>query len=92
MTHFISSATQQRRRTLRLAAASLLAASLPGSLSAQTPSIDTVRVVTGLPPGGTSDTICRRVAERPRGSCAKNAVVENRAGARGDRRTGTEGA
>ena len=47
------------------------------------PALDTVRVVTGFPPGGTSDTLCRRVAERLRGSYAKTAVVENRTGAGG---------
>ncbi len=45
--------------------------------------MDTLRIVTGFPPGGTSDTICRRVADRLRGSYAKTAVVENRTGAGG---------
>jgi tripartite-type tricarboxylate transporter receptor subunit TctC len=42
-----------------------------------------VRIITGFPPGGTSDTICRRVADRLRGNYAKTAVVENKAGAGG---------
>ena len=30
--------------------------------------LDSVKVVTGFPPGGTSDTLCRRVAENLRGT------------------------
>jgi tripartite-type tricarboxylate transporter receptor subunit TctC len=29
--------------------------------------LDTVKLITGFPPGGTSDTLCRRVAENLRG-------------------------
>lgn len=76
-------ARPSRRGALRLAAGTAAAAALPAALRAQAPAIDTVRVVTGFPPGGTSDTICRRVADRLRGSYAKNAVVENRTGAGG---------
>ncbi|HMS79680.1 MAG TPA: tripartite tricarboxylate transporter substrate-binding protein, partial [Burkholderiaceae bacterium] len=73
-----------RRRTLATLGAALGAATLPGALRAQgAPAIDTVRVVTGFPPGGTSDTICRRVAEKLKGTYARNAVVENRTGAGG---------
>jgi hypothetical protein len=36
------------------------------------------KIVTGFPPGGTSDTLCRRVAERLRGNYAKATLVENR--------------
>ncbi len=72
-----------RRDALRLTAAAAATAALPGALRAQAPAFDTVRVVTGFPPGGTSDTICRRVADRLRGNYAKNAVVENRTGAGG---------
>jgi tripartite-type tricarboxylate transporter receptor subunit TctC len=49
---------------------------------AQTP-FETVKIVTGFPPGGTSDTLCRRVAERLRGSYGKATFVENRTGAAG---------
>ncbi|HYF58961.1 MAG TPA: Bug family tripartite tricarboxylate transporter substrate binding protein [Burkholderiaceae bacterium] len=73
-----------RRRLLAAAGAALGAAGLPGALRAQpAPAIDTVRIVTGFTPGGTSDTICRRVADRLRGSYARTAVVENRTGAGG---------
>jgi len=72
-----------RRRLLRAsAAAGLLAAAGAGRASAQ--ALDLVKIITGFPPGGTSDTLCRRVAEGLKGgSYAKVAVVENKAGAGG---------
>ena len=80
----IAPAAALRRRLLATIGGALGASALPTALRAQpAPAIDTVRVVTGFPPGGTSDTICRRVAERLKGTYARNAVVENRTGAGG---------
>ena len=46
--------------------------------------LEVVKIVTGFPPGGTSDTLCRRVAENLRGGTyTKSALVENKAGAGG---------
>jgi tripartite-type tricarboxylate transporter receptor subunit TctC len=46
--------------------------------------LETVRLVTGFPPGGTSDTLCRRVAEGIKNSAyAKTAIVDNKTGAGG---------
>jgi tripartite-type tricarboxylate transporter receptor subunit TctC len=72
-----------RRQVLRTSgAAGLLAALGAGHVSAQ--ALDVVRIITGFPPGGTSDTLCRRVAEGLKGgSYAKVALVENKAGAGG---------
>ncbi|WP_428672740.1 Bug family tripartite tricarboxylate transporter substrate binding protein [Reyranella sp.] len=72
-----------RRRLLQASgAAALLAALGAGRASAQ--ALDLVKIITGFPPGGTSDTLCRRVAEGLKGgSYAKVAVVENKAGACG---------
>ncbi len=53
------------------------------SITAHAQTVDTLKVVTGFAPGGTSDTTCRRLAEKLRGSYAKNTVVENRTGAGG---------
>ena len=51
---------------------------------ARRPPLDTVKIVTGFPPGGTSDTLCRRVAENLRGGTyTKTALVENKPGAGG---------
>ena len=71
-----------RRHLLRASAAAALLAGLGTRASAQT--LDVVKIITGFPPGGTSDTLCRRVAEGLRaGSFTKMAVVENKAGAGG---------
>lgn len=61
------------------ALAGLAAAGLP--LRAQT--METARMLCGFPPGGTSDAISRRIAEKLRGGYAPNVVVENRPGAGG---------
>ena len=46
--------------------------------------LETVKIITGFPPGGTSDTLCRRVAEGIKGSAfTKVAIVENKPGAGG---------
>ncbi len=45
--------------------------------------IESLKIVTGFPPGGTSDSICRRVAEKMVPGYAKSAVVENKTGAGG---------
>jgi hypothetical protein len=70
-----------RRHLLQSASASALLASVGQQAFAQ--SIESLKVVTGFTPGGTSDAICRRVADKLRGSYAKNAVVENKSGAGG---------
>jgi tripartite-type tricarboxylate transporter receptor subunit TctC len=80
--------TDHNRRTLLRAtgaAAALASLGLAGRAGAQgTAPLDNVRIVTGFPPGGTSDTLCRRVAENLRGGTyTKLAIVENKAGAGG---------
>ena len=76
-----------RRGFVRMsgAAASLAALGLSGRAGAQDGQPhDVVKIVTGFPPGGTSDTLCRRVAENLRGGTyTKSALVENKAGAGG---------
>lgn len=71
----------QRRRILQAAS---LAAALPSTrLFAQEVPLDVARFITGFAPGGTSDTLCRRLAARMTGSYARSVVVENRTGAGG---------
>ena len=76
-----------RRGFVRLsgAAASLAAFGLSGRAGAQSGQpLEVVKIVTGFPPGGTSDTLCRRVAENLRGGTyTKSALVDNKAGAGG---------
>ena len=67
------------QRSVALATLSSMGYALPSEAQA----IDTLKVVTGFPPGGTSDTTCRRLAEKLRGTYAKNTLVENRTGAGG---------
>lgn len=44
---------------------------------------DTARILVGFPPGGTTDALSRRVAEKLRGAYASNMLVENKPGAGG---------
>ena len=64
------------------AAASLGALCMPLAALAQAMP-ENLRVVCGFAPGGTSDTISRRVGDKLAGTYARSVVVENRAGAGG---------
>ena len=64
------------------AAASLGALAMPLAALAQAMP-ENLRVVCGFAPGGTSDTISRRVGDKLAGTYARSVVVENRAGAGG---------
>lgn len=76
--------TLTRRHLLQSAGASTLLAGLPTLSFAQGAApLEQVKVITGFTPGGTSDTICRRVAAKLTPGYAKSAVVENRTGAGG---------
>jgi tripartite-type tricarboxylate transporter receptor subunit TctC len=64
-------------------AAALLAATGRLALAQAGAPLETVKIITGFPPGGTSDTICRRVATRLAPGYGKSVQVENRTGAGG---------
>lgn len=70
-----------RRQVIQSVGASALLASLGRQAFAQ--SLESVKLVTGFSAGGTSDTICRRVADKLRTGYARSAVVENKTGAGG---------
>ena len=77
---------RNRREFMRASGVASLALSLPWrAVRAQSGQpLEVVKIVTGFPPGGTSDTLCRRVAENLRGTTyARQALVENKAGAGG---------
>ncbi|MEJ6023715.1 Bug family tripartite tricarboxylate transporter substrate binding protein [Ramlibacter sp. PS4R-6] len=57
----------------------LAAAGIPAG--AQT--MDLAKILCGFPPGGTSDAMSRRIADKLRGNYATNVVVENKPGAGG---------
>lgn len=71
-----------RRHLLHTTGAAALLAALPHRALAQA-GLENLKIVTGFAAGGTSDTLCRRVAARLGGDYAKTAVVENRTGAGG---------
>jgi tripartite-type tricarboxylate transporter receptor subunit TctC len=63
------------------ALAALGAGGLPLPASAQ--SLELAKILCGFPPGGTSDAMSRRIADKLRGNYATNVVVENKPGAGG---------
>lgn len=71
-----------RRQVLQSASAASLLTTIGQRAWAQA-QVDTLRIITGFPPGGTSDTICRKVADKMAPGYARVAVVENRTGAGG---------
>jgi tripartite-type tricarboxylate transporter receptor subunit TctC len=71
-----------RRHLLQTTGASALLASIGQQAFAQA-QIETAKIVTGFAAGGTSDTLCRRVASKLAPGYANTAVVENRTGAGG---------
>jgi len=68
-----------RRRFL--AAAGAFGAALP--LAGRAQGFDQVKILVGFPPGGTTDVMARKVADKLRGPYARVVIVENRPGAGG---------
>jgi len=67
------------RRTFLAAGATLALSPIPTLAQA----LESARILTGFPPGGTVDVVARRVADKMRGSYAKVVLVENKPGAGG---------
>ncbi|UFN47186.1 hypothetical protein LPC08_14235 [Roseomonas sp. OT10] len=64
--------------------AALAAAMTPLATALAAPALDKVsRLIIGFPPGGSSDTVARLLAERLRNAYAPQVIVENRSGAGG---------
>ena len=74
--------TISRRQALQSVSAVTFLAAVSRSAWAQA-QVDNLRIITGFPPGGTSDTLCRKVADKMAPGYARVAVVENRTGAGG---------
>jgi len=72
-----------RRRFLGVAALGLTFPGLtfPPALRAQ--GLDNARIIVGFPPGGTTDVMARKVADKLRGGYARTVIVDNRPGAGG---------
>ena len=72
----------QRREILTAGAAGAFSLALPQWALAQA-QIESTRVLCGFPAGGTTDAVSRRVADKLRGTFARNSLVENKPGAGG---------
>ena len=72
---------QTRRSFLGAAALGLFGGAVPLALRAQ--GRDTAKIIVGFPPGGTTDVMARKVADKLRGAYARSVIVENRPGAGG---------
>ncbi|MFN4003204.1 MAG: Bug family tripartite tricarboxylate transporter substrate binding protein [Hylemonella sp.] len=72
-----------RRHTLKTMAAAGATLALPLAARAQSAPLETARIIVGFPPGGTTDAVARRLADKLRGSYANNVIVDNKPGAGG---------
>lgn len=75
--------TIARRQFILSSSAAALAAGLAGLARAQEKPIEIAKILVGFPPGGTTDALSRRVADKLRGKYANTVIVENKAGAGG---------
>jgi len=75
--------TTRRQALLQSTAAVCAFAGFGARAQAGGPPFENVKIITGFTPGGTSDTICRRLAEKLRPGYGKSVLVENRSGAGG---------
>ncbi len=73
----------QRRQFTQCATAAAVLAAVPASFVKAQGMVDTLKIIVGFPPGGTTDAFARRMAEKLRGVYATNVVVENKPGAGG---------
>jgi tripartite-type tricarboxylate transporter receptor subunit TctC len=70
-----------RRQIIQGAAgAGLLGMGLPSLAQSR---VETLRIIVGFPPGGTTDAFARRIGDKLRGTYANTVIVENRPGAGG---------
>lgn len=71
--------TTRRQFTVQLTSAAALGIGLIPATHAQQP--DLARLLVGFPPGGSTDNVARRLAEKLRGTYAANVLVDNKPGA-----------
>ena len=77
----IHAMTLSRRQFIQSSGASALLAGIGRQAWAQ--ALDSAKIIAGFAPGGTADTVSRRVADKLHPGYAKSAVVENKTGAGG---------
>ena len=73
--------TFSRRQFIQSSGAALLPAGIGRQAWAQ--ALESTKIIAGFAPGGTADTVSRRVADKLHPGYAKNALVENKTGAGG---------
>ena len=73
----------QRRQFIQQASSLAAAAALGLPQGASAQSLELAKIIVGFPPGGTSDAMTRRLADKLRGAYATSVVVENKPGAGG---------
>ena len=73
----------QRRQFTQAATTAAFLGALPADLVRAQGMVDTLKIIVGFPPGGTTDAFARRMAEKLRGVYATNVLVENKPGAGG---------
>lgn len=71
------------RRDMLQAGGALAATAAFSPLAFGQARIETLRIIVGFPPGGTTDAFARRVGEKLRGTYANNVVIDNKPGAGG---------
>lgn len=71
--------TTRRQFTAQFTALATLGAGLVQATHAQQP--EQARLLVGFPPGGSTDNVARRLAEKLRGTYAANVLVDNKPGA-----------
>ncbi len=72
-----------RRTLLQTGLAAACASALSPLHALAQGKIETLKIIVGFPPGGTTDAFARRVGEKLRGFYANNVIIENRPGAGG---------
>ena len=71
------------RRLFTKAAGALATTAAVNPLAFAQAKIETLRIIVGFPPGGTTDAFARRVGDKLRGTYANNVIIDNKPGAGG---------
>jgi tripartite-type tricarboxylate transporter receptor subunit TctC len=72
--------TTRRQLIQAAAAAGIAGLGLPSLAQSR---VETLRIIVGFPPGGTTDAFARRIGDKLRGTYANTVIVDNRPGAGG---------
>jgi tripartite-type tricarboxylate transporter receptor subunit TctC len=73
----------KRRQLTQAALGAAVLGALPARFARAQSMPDTLRIIVGFPPGGTTDAFARRIGEKMRGVYASNVIVDNKPGVGG---------